>query len=349
MGEICRIPEGFRCCLGQRQVLLRVNEENDARFVLYAIQSPIVQNEIGWNEGTGSTVSNVRIPVLKALNIPRPPLREQQEIAETLGLIDDKIELNRQTARTLEELAQRLFKSWFVDFDPVRAKMAGRQPAHTPPEIADLFPDRLVDSPLGPIPAGWDVVEFSEEFDFTMGQSPPGSTYNEAGEGKPFFQGKADFGEFFPCNRIFCSQPTRYAKAMDVLFSVRAPVGSINLALEYCTIGRGLCAIRHRLGSAGVSWCWVKEIADHIEGLSGEGALFKSLSKKQLTWVPVIRKPAALLAATAPLFDEFVDKLSQLELETRTLTQLRDRLLPKLISGEIRVPEAQEIAEESVS
>lgn len=126
---------------------------------------------------------------------------------------------------------------------------------------------------------------------------------------------------------------------MDVLFSVRAPVGAINLAFEDCAIGRGVCAIRHRLGSVGVSWCWVKEIASHIEGLSGEGALFKSLSKKQLTSVPVIRKPDALLAAAAPLFDEFVEKLSQLELETRTLTKLRDRLLPKLISGEVRVPD----------
>ncbi len=339
MGEICQIPKRVRCCLGQRQVLLRINNENDPRFILYAIQSPMVQHEIGWNEGTGSTVSNVRIPVLKALGIPRPELAEQSEIAETLGLLDDKIELNRQTARTLEELAQRLFKSWFVDFDPVRAKIAGRQPAHTPPEIADLFPNRLVDSPLGSIPEGWEVVDFSEEFDFTMGQSPPGSTYNELGEGAPFFQGKADFGEFFPSNRVFCTQPTRHAKAMDVLFSVRAPVGAINLALEDCAIGRGLCAIRHCHGSLGISWCWVKEIADHIEGLSGEGALFKSLSKKQLTAVPVIRKPAALLEATAPLFDEFVEKLRQLELETRTLTQLRDRLLPKLISGEIRVPE----------
>ena len=220
MGEVCQIPKGLRCCLGQRQVLLRVNKQNDSRFMLYAIQSPVVQHEIGWNEGTGSTVSNVRIPVLKTLSIPRPALQEQREIAETLRLLDDKIELNRQTARTLEELSQRLFKSWFVDFDPVRAKMAGRQPAHTPPEIADLFPDRFVDSSLGPIPEGWKVAELGTILDLnpreslkkgeeslyvemaalpTSGMSIEGAYHREFKSGTKFRTGDTLMARITPC------------------------------------------------------------------------------------------------------------------------------------------------------
>lgn len=100
--------------------------------------------------------------------------------------------------------------------------------------------------------------------------------------------------------------------------------------------------MKHQAGWAGITWFWVKEIANHIEGLSGEGALFKSLSKKQLKAVPVIRKPEELIKRTGPLFDGFLQKLRQLEIENRTLTQLRNRLLPKLISGEIRVSQLED-------
>src|SRR5690554_924722 len=162
MGEVCIIPPGIKCCLGQRQVLLRPKKSIHGEYLYWALQSPFVQHQISWNEGTGSTVSNVRIPVLKALEIPRPSLAEQRAIAEVLGALDDKIELNRQTNQTLEALAQRLFKSWFVDFDPVNAKLAGRTPAHMDVETAALFPDRLVESKLGLIPEGWTPATLAE-------------------------------------------------------------------------------------------------------------------------------------------------------------------------------------------
>src|SRR5581483_8243737 len=163
MGEVCMIPSGLRCCLGQRMVLLRPNRRlAEPRYLLYALRSKAVQHEIGVNEGTGSTVSNLRIPLLESLPIPVRPLPEQRAIAHILGTLDDKIELNRRISETLEAMARALFKSWFVNFDPVRAKMDGRWrrgqslpglPAH----LYDLFPDRLVDSELGEIPEGWEV------------------------------------------------------------------------------------------------------------------------------------------------------------------------------------------------
>ena len=164
-----------------------------------------------------------------------------------LGTLDVKIELNRRMNETFEAMVRALFKSWFVDFDPVRAKSEGRDPG-LPKHIADLFPDRIVDSELGEISEGWHVGSVIDEFDLTMGQSPPGDTYNEAGEGLPFYQGRSDFSFRFPNRRVYCTAPTRFAKAGDTLISVRAPVGDINMASEECAIGRVAAAI-HKSGS----------------------------------------------------------------------------------------------------
>ena len=123
MGDVCLIPEGLKCCLGQRQVLLRPKKSVNGKYLFWALQSPYVQQQIYWNEGTGSTVSNVRIPVLKNLNIPRHKDNEDQ-IADMLSSIADQIALNHQINQTLESISQAIFKSWFVDFDPVKAKIA---------------------------------------------------------------------------------------------------------------------------------------------------------------------------------------------------------------------------------
>ncbi len=120
MGEVCEIPKGLKCCLGQRMVLIRADQQKlFPRYLLYMMQGPYLKHQISWNEGTGTTVSNIRIPNIKAFQIPLPPLEEQKRIAHILGSLDDKIELNRKMNEMLEQMAQALFKSWFVDFDPV--------------------------------------------------------------------------------------------------------------------------------------------------------------------------------------------------------------------------------------
>jgi type I restriction enzyme S subunit len=123
MGEVCLIPSGLKCCLGQRQVLLRPKETVNGEYLYWALQSPFVQHQISWNEGTGTTVSNVRIPVLKSLQIPRRG-SDEQKIADALSSLAHKIRLNHQINQTLEQMAQAIFKSWFVDFEPVKAKIA---------------------------------------------------------------------------------------------------------------------------------------------------------------------------------------------------------------------------------
>ncbi len=192
MGEVCKIPEGLTCCLGQRQVLLRPKADVDADYLLYALQSTFVQNQIRWNEGTGSTVSNIRIPVLEKIEIPRHDQAETS-IAKILSSVDSKIDLDRRINQTLEAMAQAIFKSWFVDFDPVKAKIAaiqqGQAPLraamraisgktdaeldHMPREHHDqlaataaLFPDEMEESELGEIPLGWKVAPASVVIEF---------------------------------------------------------------------------------------------------------------------------------------------------------------------------------------
>ncbi len=295
---------------------------------------------------TGSS-GRQRVPAdsLAKFLAPAPEsLSEQRAIAHILGSLDDKIELNQQMAQTLESIARAIFKSWFVDFDPVKAKMEGKQPEGMSEEIAALFPDRLVDSELGMIPEGWEVLKFPEEFDFTMGQSPPGSSYNEYFNGVPFYQGSADFGQWYPTERIYCTAPTRFANKGDVLFSVRAPVGDMNIALSDCAIGRGLCCIRHKSGSTALTYLYLTNTKSVMEHNAGEGAVFKSLSKKQLTMLPVVSIPDVIAKSFIKIVDPIFEKIQSLEDNARTLCSLRDTLLPRLISGKIRLNQPEDAA-----
>ena len=343
MGEVCMIPAGLRCCLGQRMVLLRPRRAaTDPRYLLYALQSQSVQQEIRLHDGTGSTVSNLRIPLLENLQIPSYPLSNQRTIAHVLGTLDDKIELNRRMNATLESMARALFRSWFVDFDPVRAKMEGRDTG-LPKDIADLFPDRLVDSELGEIPAGWTVGHVEDGLEIVMGQSPPGHTYNDIGDGLPFFQGRSDFGFRYPKNRKFCTAPKRIAQPWDTIVSVRAPVGDINIAWERCCIGRGVAALRPRSGAVSYGYCAAQALQPQMHEYEHTGTVFGAINRKQLARLPLAQPAADVVRRFEDLVHPSDQMIRLRTAEVATLTALRDALLPKLVSGEMRVPAAEKL------
>ena len=285
---------------------------------------------------TGAAQQNLSGQLIRGLRFPYPSVTEQRAIAHILGTLDDKIDLNRRMCATLEEMARALFKSWFVDFDPVRAKAAGRDTG-LPKHLADLFPDRMVDSELGEIPEGWEVGRVDDEFDLTMGQSPPGSTYNEEGIGLPFYQGRTDFGFRFPARRVFCTSPTRFAKWGDTLISVRAPVGDINLATEDCAIGRGVAAARHRTGSRSYSYQFMRSQAAVFGRFEAEGTVFGSISKKDFHAITCIRPPKNIVIEFERHIAPVDDRIEVCERESIGLAALRNSLLPKLVSGEIRL------------
>ncbi|MBY0458747.1 MAG: restriction endonuclease subunit S [Gemmataceae bacterium] len=313
----------------------------DPLFLFYFFRSPVGHHRLMQHASTvGTPGIGSPLASLRSIAVDLPPLPEQRAIAGVLGALDDKIELNRRRGRTLEGLARAVFRSWFVDFDPVRAKAAGRAPAGLSPAVAALFPDALADSPLGPIPAGWRVSTVGANFRLTMGQSPPGSTYNETREGLPFYQGRTDFGFRFPTRRVYCTAPTRLAEPGDTLVSVRAPVGDINIASERCAVGRGVAAVRHVHGSRSLTYHAMDGLRDHFLTFEAEGTVFGSINKSDFAKLPFLESTEAVLSEFERLVSPLDDQVETIERESATLAALRDALLPKLISGELRVPAA---------
>ncbi len=308
------------------------------RYLYLFVRSPLFHTQVS-SLRTGSAQPQLPIRDINRIEIPIPPPEEQRAIAHILGALDDKIELNRRMNETLEAMARALFKSWFVDFDPVRAKAEGRDPG-LPQPLADLFPGSFEDSELGEIPKGWRAGCVDDEFDLTMGQSPPGETYNEAGEGPPFYQGRTDFGFRFPTRRVYCTAPTRLAQAGDTLISVRAPVGDINMAAEDCAIGRGVAAARHKTGSRSYSYQFMRSQEEVFARFEAEGTVFGSIGKKDFHAISSVVPPRDLVMQFERRLSSVDSRIEVNARESYTLVAIRDTLLPKLISGELRVPDA---------
>ncbi len=252
---------------------------------------------------------------------------------------------------TLEQMAQAIFKDWFVDFGPVRRKQEGAsdpiaimgglvQNATRAAELAALFPTALGDDGL---PKGWSKATVGDEFNLTMGQSPPSETYNDEGNGLPFFQGRTDFGFQFPENRKFCSQPSRIAEADDTLVSVRAPVGDLNVAWEKCCIGRGVAGIRHRASAASYTYYSLKNLQPDLQQFEHSGTVFGAINRKQFDALTVIDPGTPLIRSFEEFANPFNSMIRARTAECSTLSQTRDYLLPKLMSGEVRARNALEL------
>jgi type I restriction enzyme S subunit len=338
---------------------------NDQRFVYYFLRTIDFR---AYNSGSAQPSLNRNF--LHPIKVRIPPPSEQRAIAGALGALDDKIELNRRMNETLEGMARAVFRSWFVDFDPVidnalragnpipdpladRAARRKLQLAHAKteghptltPATAALFPNRFQDSPLGPIPEGWTVSSLGERCYLVMGQSPKSEFYNEDGDGLPFHQGVRGFGERFPTHNTFCTMPNRLAEAGDILFSVRAPVGRINVADRQLIVGRGLAAIRD-LDNAQSFLLHALKHKFQEEDSIGSGTVFAAVTKKDMEGVvlpPSAQDAVASFEKVAGPLDRRYAKNVE---ESRTLAAIRDALLPKLLSGEIRINAAEMIVGE---
>lgn len=267
----------------------------------------------------GTTQDNLSLDKIRTFKLKIPEKKIVDEITNVLLSYDNLIDNNNRRIAILEEMAQSLYREWFVKF---------RFPGHEN--------TKFIDSPLGKIPEGWGIKKHKDVCHLTMGQSPKSEFYNEKEDGLPFFQGVKDFGQRFPTVRIWCSKPTRLAEAGDVLFSVRAPVGRLNLADQRIAIGRGLCAIRDTKGNQSFLFQQLKSIFTS-EDMIGNGAIFASVTKKDMEDIKLIspedRHVAEFCRNVDPIFD-LLDKLSK---KNEVLKSQRDLLLPKLISGAIKL------------
>ena len=207
---------------------------------------------------------------------------------------------------------------------------------HLTDELYDLFPFSFADSPLGPIPSGWEVKPLSKIAVLTMGQSPAGTTYNETGEGLPFYQGRTDFGFRFPKKRIYCSAPTRIAEKGDILISVRAPVGDLNMANETCCIGRGVASIRSNISKDSFLYYAMLSAQTQFDVFNTEGTVFGSINRKDLSSFSILTPIEQLVKEFNNIIGNFDLKIEENLKQIQTLTELRDTLLPRLISGKIR-------------
>ena len=203
------------------------------------------------------------------------------------------------------------------------------------PEVVALFPDGFEDSVLGRIPAGWAVKTLGECYHVTMGQSPPGSTYNKDGRGLPFFQGRADFGSRYPENRKFCTVPMRVAQVGDTLVSVRAPVGDINMAKERCGIGRGVASLRHKSDSRAFTYHGVCAMQRKLQEYDHMGTVFGAINKRQLQSLLTITPPVEMIDGFEALISPSDEHIQSNVTDSQYLADLRNALLPALISGNV--------------
>ncbi|HDU8343369.1 TPA: restriction endonuclease subunit S [Proteus mirabilis] len=384
VARVCLVPDAYLPArVNQHVAIIRPNKEHfDARFLRYFLASPKTQILLLNLSSAGATRNALTKSMIENFEVPKPSLSVQVFIANILQILDDKIMKNRQINQTLEQMAQTLFKSWFVDFDPVvdnaldagffeqdlafsdellrrvEIRKAVRESDNFKPlseDIRRLFPDAFeecAESTLGLggwIPTSWTLSNVGAEFDVTMGQSPPGSTYNEIGIGLPFFQGKTDFGFRFPTNRVYCTAPKRMANKNDTLISVRAPVGDINLAAEDCAIGRGIAAARHKSGCISFTYYSMNSLSKYFEVFESEGTVFGSINQKDFKALLFIKYPFELINKFNFFCSEWDKRIDVQSIENIVLTKLRDTLLPKLISGDLSLSDIKiDIPEETL-
>jgi type I restriction enzyme S subunit len=334
-GQVAIVPDALKGANIARQVgLVRLRNSVDARFVKYFLSSPKGQEALGAHS-LGSVQQVINLRDLKTVPVPVPSFQEQRAIAHILGTLDDKIELLRRQNETLEAMARALFKAWFVDFAPVRAKMEGRWqrgqslpglPAH----LYDLFPDRLVESELGEIPEGWEMRTVGDFADLQGGKQLEKDRIVPNGE-IPVFGGAGVMGYTDTYNADgFVIAVGRVGAYCGQFFSHRGKAW----------INNNASLIRQKKEDFG-EWLFLSLRHADIDVIKkGAAQPFVSngdLSKLPLVW-PSEKVVESFLQFTVPLLKGQEDA----NRESKFLALLRDTLLPKLISGELRIADAED-------
>ena len=297
-------------------MVIRHNDKITPQYLFYILTNDVIIRELQMiAESRSGTFPQVTFSELANFSISLPSISQQKEIVAVLKSFDSKIDLNRRINDNLEQQAQALFKSWFVNFEPFKN-------------------GQFVDSELGKIPKGWKVGYLSEIADIIMGQSPNGSTYNENGEGIIFYQGRAEFGTRFPSIRLFTTNPTRIAPANSILISVRAPVGDINITHKECCIGRGLASAVSRTNKSAFLLYTLFSLKSDLDRFNAEGTVFGSINRKTLESLKILVPTNDIISKFEAIIASMDQQILTLHLESENLKILRDTLLPKLMSGE---------------
>ncbi len=317
---------GYFC--GTGCLLLRPGKKFDARFLTYYLSIPKIQNWIV-SQAVGATMPNLNTGILSSIPFHGPEKPEQERVANVLSAIEEKIELNNRINAELEAMAKTLYDYWFVQFD---FPDANGKPYKT------SGGKMVYNSTLKrEIPEGWCDKTLSQIANITMGQSPEGRSYNDEGVGTIFYQGSTDFGWLFPTTRQYTTAPSRMAKKGDILLSVRAPVGDMNIANTDCCIGRGLAALNSKTGSDGFLFYVMKYFKQIFDRRNSEGTTFGSITKNDLHSLTLAYPTPDLLKKYDDVVTNYNKMIFERSLENKELVSLRDWLLPMLMNGQVTV------------
>ena len=331
------------CWVTDNAIQATAIDENDARFLFYLLSTLRLNDR---RAGSGQPLLNQSI--LSSIPVVIPAPNEQRTIAHVLGTLDDKIELNRRMNETLEATARALFKSWFIDFDPVRAKMAGRDPG-LPQHLADLFPDCLVDSELGPIPEGWEVKALSSFGKVITGKTPSTRNPQFYENDVPFLKIPDMHGKMY----VMGTSTMLSRAGADSQTANGLPPGSISVS---CIATPGLVVLNHREthtnqqinsiipNDGGTSkylyWSCRKLASEIMLGGSG-GSVFHNMNKSTFSALKILDAGLEVISSFEKLVCPMHEMVLSKEKQNHTLIALRDVLLPKLVSGQLRVERAE--------
>ena len=286
----------------------------NSKFIYFQLRSPYIG---AWLQqvSKGATMPSLNTSLLSNIEIVLPPISTQNNVAEILSRYDSLIENYQKQIKLLEEAAQRLYKEWFVDL---------HFPGHENTKIVDGVPE------------GWEKKRLSDISNIIMGQSPKSEFYNTDGNGLPFHQGVGSYGYRFVVDNTYSTSFTRIAEPNSILFSVRAPVGRLNITKNKIVIGRGLASINHKMGCQSYLYYLLKE-KFFKDNIIGNGAIFASISKDELYNLAFIMPSDEMIKRYDAIANKLDKDIQYVDSQIRLLTEARDRLLPKLMSGEITV------------
>lgn len=332
--------------------VVRAKEGTDQGFLFYWMASKeFIDTATRASEGT--KMPRAKWDFLERIEKPVPPLPEQRAIAAILGTLDDKIELNRRMNQTLEAMAQALFKSWFVDFDPVHAKMGNCQPSGMDAETAALFPDSFEDSSLGKIPKGWHSIAVGDLGDIICGKTPPTRDRDNYGGNIPFItipdmhnRAFVTLTTTYLSDRGAATQPGKSLPKHAVCVSCIATPGLVALTSEPSHTNQQINSIICN-SSTSTLWCYLAMANIRQEIITGGagGSATLNLNKAEFSKLCLVRPSQAIMwrfhQIVAPLFSRILSN----DLQTTNLANTRDTLLPKLLSGKVRVKDAEKFLE----
>ena len=359
LGEVAQLgPE--KVALAQRVVTLRGKAGFlDSTYLLYLLQSEDVQDQLK-SRATGTTVLGIKQSELRKVPIKVPPMPAQLEAASVLKALDDRITLLRETNATLEAIAQALFKSWFVDFDPVRAKMEDRTPEGMDEATAALFPDGFETSELGEVPRGWRSATMEDVSIVGIGKTPPRKEQHWFSEDSNDVRW-VSIRDMGICG-TYASTTNEFltAEAVDKFNVRRVPDNTVLMSFKM-TIGRIAItdgemttneAIAHfRLDPASqlsTEFIYLHLRQFDFSRLSSTSSIADAVNSKTVRQIPILVPSREVATAFQEKIGVVFEMLKSNEQQAQTLATLRDALLPRLISGQLRLPEAQALIEESV-